>query len=339
MKLLSLTITKVDSTSFYRANGVFGDLQRKMPDLHITSMDVKDLRDMNWSDLNLFDVIFMQRPYSSINYQMARFVKDMNLPLWIDFDDNLFEIPTDNRAFDTFANPTIRKNIEEISKLADLITTSTGELAGVFSKINPNTQVIPNALNTQILQPRPKKQNNTVLWRGSDTHQMDIFFYADQMFEAQSTFADFDFIYFGYNPWIIPATTNKKHIKTTDPIIYFQQLNQLAPKIMQVPLVDSHFNRCKSNIAYLEATYAGAVCLVPDWPEWDLPGTVRYNSPEEYAEKLKLLLTGGISFNKYNRQAWEYILEHRTLETVNTQRAELLTQLTAHSPQLKAQLL
>jgi len=179
-------------------------------------------------------------------------------------------------------------------------------------------------LNTKILKPRPKKQNNTVLWRGSNTHQVDIANYFDQIYDVQTEYTNFDFIYCGYNPWIIPQTANKKYLKATDPILYFQQINRLAPKIMQVPLVDSHFNRCKSNIAYLEGTYAGAVCLVPDWPEWNLPGTVRYKSREEYGEKLKLLLNGGISFNKYNREAWEYIMQTRTLEIVNQQRADLL---------------
>jgi hypothetical protein len=335
MKLLSLTITKVDSTSFYRANGVFGNLKNKIP-LDITSIDIKNLRDMNWSDLMLYDIVFMQRPYSALNFQMARFVKDMNIPLWIDFDDNLFEIPLDNRAFDVFSAEKVKQQIAEISKLADVITVSTLALKKVFMQFNQRVEVIPNAINTSILRPRPKKTTKTVLWRGSDTHQLDLFVHADEIFKAQNTYGEWNFTYFGYNPWFIPGTKNKKYIKATDPILYLQQLASLAPTIMQVPLVDSHFNRCKSNIAYLEGTYAGAVCLVPDWPEWQLPGTVRYKNATEYAEKLELLLNNKISFKKYNREAWKYITENLTLDTVNNQRAEILTQLVAKNSQLKA---
>ena len=327
MKLLSLTITKVDSTSFYRANGVFGDLQRRMPDLHITSMDVKDLRNMGWPDLKLFDIVFMQRPYSGLNLQMARFVKDMRMPLWIDFDDNLFEIPRGNRAKDTFMNPATRKNIEETARLADVISVSTGALAEIYTQLNKNVVVIPNALDTKNLLPRPKKQTEAVLWRGSDTHNLDLYLYAEEIYSIHETYTTNEFLYLGYDPWFIPPTPNFKYAKATDPILYFQQISKIAPKIMHVPLVDSHFNRCKSDIAYLEGTYAGAVCLVPDWPEWQHPGTVRYNSVEEYAEKLRQLLNGGTSFNKYNRQAWEYIMQNRTLEVVNQQRVDLLNQL------------
>ena len=329
MKLLSLTITKVDSTSFYRANGVWGDLQRRMPNLNITSIDVKNLRDFNWSDLNLFDVIFMQRPYSGINMQMARFVKDMNLPLWIDYDDNLFEIPLENRAYDTFMEPKIREQLIEIARLADVITVSTAALKQVYDNLNSNVVVIPNALNTQFLAKRPQKTTNTVLWRGSDTHALDITMFAEPIYTAQEKYTDHEFIYYGYSAWMVPVTPNKKYFKSTDPILYFKHISQMAPKIMHVPLSDTHFNHCKSNIAYLEGTYAGAVCLVPDWPEWQLPGTVRYKDETDYLEKLELMLNNKQNFKRMNAEAWEYIEQNLTLKIVNFQREDILQTLAA----------
>lgn len=335
MKLLSLTIKKVDSTSFYRANGIFGDLKTKIPNLEINSLDVdvKNLKDMNWSDLNLYDVIFMQRPYSWLNLQLARFVNDMKIPLWIDYDDNLFAVPRGNRAYDVFSQQKTQQTIAQIAKLATTITVSTGELANVFKQISPNVEVIPNALNTRFLPPRPQKQENTVLWRGSDTHLLDMVMFLDEIAAIQEKYSKFTFTYFGYDNPFIPLTPNYNYIKSTDPILYCQQLAQIAPKIMQVPLVDGAFNRSKSNIAYLEGTYAGAVCLVPDWPEWQLPGTVRYKNETEYREKLELLLNDKINLKKYNTQAWEYITENLTLDKVNQQRADLLQRLYNYQPQ------
>lgn len=326
MKLLSLTITKVDSTSFYRANGVFGDLKRKM-NIQITSMDVKQLRDMNWSDLMLFDAVFMQRPYSAVNLQMAQYLKDINIPLWIDYDDNLFEIPRGNRARDTFMNEKTHKQIAEICQLANIISVSTPKLGQYLSKFNTNIRVIPNALNTEIFNKKPQKTNKTALWRGSDTHQIDIYPLQFEISDLQETFKDWDFLWFGWDPYYITPASNMKYLKPTDPILYVRQLERIAPKIMHVPLIDIHFNRCKSNIAYLEGTYAGAACLVPDWPEWNMPGTVKYSNPDEYIDKLKLMLTGNINFNRMNREAWEYITENLTLEKVNKQRVQLLEEL------------
>jgi hypothetical protein len=93
---------------------------------------------------------------------------------------------------------------------------------------------------------------------------------------------------------------------------------------MQVPLADSIFNRCKSNIAWIEGSFAGAVCLVPDWEEWQMPGTVRYSNPAEYGEKMKLLLNNNFNYRKYNDLSWEYIMDNLTLSRVNGQRIEIL---------------
>ena len=49
---------------------------------------------------------------------------------------------------------------------------------------------------------------------------------------------------------------------------YFQNLRRLKPTYCFVPLYDDVFNRCKSGIAWLEGTYAGAVCLASALPEF-----------------------------------------------------------------------
>ena len=58
----------------------------------------------------------------------------------------------------------------------------------------------------------------------------------------------------------------------------------VAPRVAICPLKDSAFNRCKSDIAYLEYTAFGAVSVVPDWPD----GIGRERSgiprPEDFAE-------------------------------------------------------
>ena len=96
---------------------------------------------------------------------------------------------------------------------------------------------------------------------------------------------------------------------------------------MWVPLHDSYFNRCKSNIAALEGTYAGAVCLVPDWPEWQIPGTLKYKTQEEFAEKAEIILKEQFSVAKYRGQAMEYIRENHDLAKVNQARVDLVNEL------------
>lgn len=328
MKLLVLTVNKNDSTSFYRANGVLHDLKNQM-NLEITSMDFKDLRDMSWATLFLYDVVFMQRPYQGVAVKMAQYCREINLPLWIDFDDYLLEIPKDNKSHQLFSVPEIQKNIVSTIQLANVVTVSTQKLKESFSELNNNIHVIPNAFNDKLFTYRVSKikTNKTVMWRGSDTHNIDMFYYGDQIYKCQEKYKDWNFMYFGWNPWFIPDTQNKKFVSATDPVLYFKQLYKLAPRIMQVPLVRSLFNECKSNIAFIEGTFAGAVCLVPDWQEWDLPGTLKYSSAEEYGEKLELMLNEKVNFSKYNSQAWDYIFDNLRLSKINQLRVNILNSL------------
>jgi hypothetical protein len=328
MKLLVLTVNKNDSTSFYRANGVLHDLKNQMQ-LEITSMDFKDLRDMSWATLFLYDAIFMQRPYQAVALKMAQYCREINLPIWIDFDDQLLNIPKDNRSHQLFSNTDVQKNIIKTIQLANVVTVSTKKLKESFSELNSNIHVVPNAFNEKLFSYRENKikTNKTVLWRGSDTHNLDLFYYADQIFNAQEKYKDWDFMYFGFNPWFIPEAKNHKHVNATDPILYFKQIYKLASRIMHVPLIRSLFNECKSNIAYIEGTFAGAVCLVPDWDEWRLPGAITYSDAKEYGEKLELMLNEKVNFSKYNSLAWEYIIDNLRLEIVNKKRVEILNSL------------
>ena len=328
MKLLVLTVNKNDSTSFYRANGVLHDLKNQMP-LEITSMNFSELKDMSWANLVLFDAVFMQRPYQSVALKMSQYCRELNLPIWVDFDDYLLDIPADNRSHALFNNPQTKETIVKILQLANVVTVSTHALKKGFSEANQNIHVIPNAFNTKLFNYRQNKvqTEKTMLWRGSETHSLDLFFYGDEIYSNQQKFTDWNFLYFGWNPWFIPHTENRKHIGPTDPVLYFRQVHGLSPRAMHVPLVDSFFNRCKSNIAYIEGSFAGAVCLVPEWEEWTLPGAITYKNAAEYHEKMNLMLTEKVNFKKYNALAWEFIMDSLTLEKVNKQRVQILQNL------------
>lgn len=327
MKLLSLTVNKNDTTSFYRANGVFHDLKKQM-DIDITSMDFRQLNDMSWATLFLYDAVFMQRPYQAVAVQLAQYCREIGLPLWMDYDDNLFEVPIDNPGYDIWAAPAIQKNMNSLIQIADVVSVSTHGLKQAFEKLNKNIQVIPNAFNADLFSYRNNpKTNKNMLWRGSNTHNVDLMMYLDEIHHCTQKYTDWTFTFFGYNPYFLPHTPNRKYIKSTDPIYYFRQLYKLAPRAMFVPLVNSVFNRCKSNIAWIEATFAGAVCLAPKWEEWNMPGAITYENNAEFLEKMELILNEKVNFKKYNTLSWEFIMEELRLDKINRQRVKLIESL------------
>jgi hypothetical protein len=81
------------------------------------------------------------------------------------------------------------------------------------------------------------------------------------------------------------------HQPSLDAIKFFSVLKAIKPKINVVPLHDNPFNLGKSNIAWLEATYAGAVTLAPDTPEWRKAGVTNYKDEADFKTKLGFLLS------------------------------------------------
>jgi hypothetical protein len=72
---------------------------------------------------------------------------------------------------------------------------------------------------------------------------------------------------------------------------YFEILMELKPEIMIVPLQQNKFNECKSNIALIEGTLAGAVILAPNLPEFREAGACCWNKAEDIVGLFNDLIT------------------------------------------------
>lgn len=318
MNILVITPSPIDTTSFYRAWGVLPYLKG---DIHLISDKGKQ---MSWVDIAQMDIIFMHRPYTVEQLRFARYAKEMHIPLWMDYDDDLTRIPEWMSFHSMYMNDETQQIIKALIGIADVVTVSTPDLAARFSELNKTIFTIPNALNDYMLDttPAPYPEKKIILWRGSETHHMDLFAYVEHIRKC-ITREDWEWTYMGFNPWYLPKT---RHIPTMDPIMYFRTLKSLQPGLMFVPLIDDTFNRCKSNIAWLEATYAGAVCLVPEWESWNQKGSMKYDGGAEFETQLQWLMSGESIFVRKAayEQSWNTIHESLLLSKVNQQRETVI---------------
>ena len=137
---------------------------------------------------------------------------------------------------------------------------------------------------------------------------------------------DWAFTYMGYNPWFLQKQENVAFVPALDVIDYFHSVSTLAPMIAQVPLHDTSFNRSKSNIAFIEGCYFGAVCLIPEW--WGkIPGTISYTDSDSYERGLQSMLSGELDLKKMNKLGWDYIKKNHLLSKVNKLRFDLMKSL------------
>lgn len=324
MNLLFLTYDKTDACSFYRSAGIASDL-RKRTGYDITTASWKDIN-LDWATLMQFDIIMIQRPYTSQSRDLCQYIKSLRITLWIDYDDNLFAVPVENKAYHIYGDPTSQRNIKDILNLADVVSVTNDELRASYLEYNSNIHVIPNAFNDSLFNRKLwQERSKLVVWRGSDTHILDIWQYAQAISQASEEKPDYQFLFWGYEPFSLSQTKNKGYMQGMDIILYHSNLEKMKPLIMQIPLQDSIFNRCKSNIAAIEGTFAGAVSIVPEW--WNIPGALKYDSQESYYSNIKAVLSGEIDVKKQNAISWEYVQDYLSLSKVNQQRVELIKSL------------
>jgi glycosyltransferase involved in cell wall biosynthesis len=315
-----------DASSFYRGRLPLLRLQQKYPN-EIMIYPYHN-GSVSWDFITLFDLVFIQRPADKHYYNILAAAKRFGIPVWIDYDDLLCNIPTDNPAHDAYTPENIKKMGEFIND-SDVITISTPALKKYLSKKFGNARkmkVIPNALDKKIFPGKPSfKNSKNILWRGSGTHQNDLMEHSDQIIKCMNDNPKWRIDFMRYNPFFI---TNKiKNFTYTKKLSldqYFGVLGRLNHSICIVPLHNCPFNHSKSNIAWIESTYAGAVCLAPNFEEWKRPGIVNYTDPEDFGKKLYAMTTGKYDLKDLHRQSWQYISENLLLENVNNKRYELI---------------
>lgn len=324
MNILFLVPDRNDPTCFYRASGIAHDLELKSGHT-ITTLQTNEVA-IGWQILSNFDLILMQRPFTKIAVDLIAYAKSMNKPIWVDYDDNLFALNPENKSYQVYNDPATQENVKNCLKAADAVSVPTEYLKQCYSQFNKNIEVIPNAFNDGIfkrgeLKPRAK----TAIWRGPDSHIYDMMSYAKEINRCCEEFPQWEFDFMGFYPWFLSKTENKGFVPGLDIIMYFKKLADLAPSVGHILLHDDTFNRCRSNVGFLEMSYAGAMCVVPSW--WNVPGTLSYTDPASYYEAMRSVLSGEVDIVAQNHIAWDYITDCLLLSKVNVGRLQIINSL------------
>ena len=329
--LLALPSNLVDSTSFYRCMGPLHALRRQRPSLNTTVFD-----NIHWTSLSEIDAVMFQRPTNDNQLKIARMAAQHGLPIWVEYDDNFFALPRDNPHHDSFMNVEVHRVIVQICSVADVVTVTTEALAAVFRQFCPpdRVRVVPNAMMTNIVGPVRSTvpiTNPIVMWRGTNTHIRDVEMFTPEIIAAAEKHPGWRWMFQGFAPYRALEAIGKERAssgKMQDQLTYFATLAAVNPSVFIVPLADHAFNRCKSNIAALEAFYAGAVPVVPDWLEWRIPGALTYTDNASFAVALDhaLTMTEGERADRWSKGA-KFVRENLSIDVVNSLRANIVDHL------------
>jgi hypothetical protein len=137
-------------------------------------------------------------------------------------------------------------------------------------------------------------------------------------------FPEWSWGFMGCTPWYITDHIKKHFIKENIDIVRYNRfMINLKPAIHMVPLVDSLFNRTKSNIAMIEAVSVGACCIAESLPEFEKPGVINYTD-----KNFEYLFEKALKSKKFREESFlqtsEYIKNNLLLSNINQKRLEII---------------
>lgn len=331
IRILEINDKKDSAISFYRSRNPFNTLQKDYDDIIVDVFPSKNML-FDWEVLSKYDILFYSNPLVSHQYEILKTAKMFNLKVWVDYDDNYFDIPKDCTAYNLLMVGHVNHMVKECLMIADMVTVTTDYLKEAYKFYSNNIRVIHNAFPLELLseaslgEPR-EGQHKFVMWRGSDSHRGNLEHFKAELTEVANNNPDWNFKFFGSNPWYFDNVFPYQHIDFTQCFDSFYKLKLWSSKIHIVPLVDRPFTRSKSHIAYIEATIAGSVVLAPNWEEWQKPGVVNYDGKQDFKDKLQDLISGKYDLTSRFEESKEYILKNLSLKEANKERVKILSEL------------
>lgn len=229
--------------------------------------------------------------HTTLLWKQADILKVLNLRhhfglKWVvDIDDNIYASSKDNAATDQAE--ALRPNRELCLSLADGVTVSVPALKELYGQFNPNVYVMPNGIDFKIWDDLSvaKKKKIRIGWRGALGHKEDLALVEQVLAKIKEAFPNVEFVTLGYE-----CGFEDEHYSWVSSEKFPVKLSEMGVDIAIFPLTDSGYNRCKSNLQWLEWSALNIpVVYSPTENNKGLPGFPAQNSYEWFEALSKLI--------------------------------------------------
>lgn len=227
------------------------------------------------------------------------------------------------------------KQIQQITD-ADVVLVTHSRLAEEVAVYNKNVHVCPNAIprQGQFDIEREPHYLTRLFWQGSDTHRADIALLKAPIDKLGPIAGKIKMIMAGYaedhEDWynmVHDYTANLKHqykLIPYAPITSYYETYKHAD-ICLIPLLNSRFNRHKSNLKVLEAANLGLPVIASAvHPYLDLP-LLYCKSGSDWVKHIKRLVDSKKRRRDAGQELAEFCNEHYNFNKINNMRREILT--------------
>ncbi|NTW91011.1 MAG: glycosyltransferase family 4 protein [Erysipelotrichaceae bacterium] len=302
-------------------------------------IDIEEIK----KQLDNADVVVFHRAEEQTYHDLAKLLKKMGKKIVMDNDDTfmledfhpLAQFTPDGKFQENLQRR--QDNINEFMKICDLVTCSTETLKKEYSEHNDNVIVLPNCVDPEDWDKPLRNDGDKVRIGivGSAALEYD-YLHIKPLIKELSERDDVELVLFGlgdlkhqkenpkvtkvfkdeYEFWNNIKMTQFPWCKRAD---YNKVLNEARLDIMLIPRRDNYFNRCKSNIKFLEASMCEIPVIAQSFESGpyeeitdDMGVLIKDNS--KWKEELERLIKDKDLRRSMGKKAKEYVIKNYNIE-------------------------
>lgn len=291
------------------------------------------------------DVVVFHRPDDAKKLELARLLKKLGKKIVMDNDDTYKDIGAVklNEYFDKKrvenGLASVNRTMDAFAIEADLITCSTGFLADEYRKLNQNVVVLPNCVDPDYFE-EPSRNETDVVRIGITgsigmSSDLDVLAPIIKHYEHDKRVK---IVFFSLpanrqeNPILSKAYEHEYNFldsvdvewhPTVNANLYYDKINSLKLDFMIIPRSDNYFNRCKSNLKFLESSMFEIPCIAQGFADGKSPYQVNPKDSEHmkivvdnanWVEEIEKMIADKEGRQLMGKKAKEYVLENYNIE-------------------------
>lgn len=290
------------------------------------------------------EIVVFHRPQDEQRLKLAKLLKSQGKKIVFDNDDTVkddggfkFNEYMDKERLEKGLKK-LDKQTDDFIKIADLVTCSTTFLADEYRKLNENVIVLPNCIEPFYFD-EPLRNETDVVRIGvtgsvgitSDVevlkpiiehyqHDKRVRLVLFSLPPAKHDKITRELYSEEYKFWDSVDIEWQPFVMAED---YYTTLNELKLDMVIIPRADTYFNRCKSNLKFLENSMLEIPTIAQSFPTGDSPYEqnpedknylLLAGNQEEWIAQIEKLINDKELRREMGRKAREYVEENYSIE-------------------------
>lgn len=294
--VLQLVLTNDTGDSYYRMRYPGQELALQHPEWRIINLDAAAKERFEWAVEADLLVLFQCADLDLLPVIATR--RELGKKTLVEYNDNFYASPAWGPVAKEWGSPLLWQCYERFMREADGVIVTGPGLRDLFSKIVPESKIhiLENHLPQSIANAAPAKPLTAGIhlgWGGSLGHMADLLAFLPHLDELCIAAPDLHVHVMGNEaiPSFVKLPPERFHFTAWGSLPqYYQFLKLLHLGI--IPLLDTPYNRCRSDIKAVEMVGAGVLPVLPNTvPYKEFLQATQLPSYETFSQAEELLLS------------------------------------------------